>query len=106
MNPQNIQQGDVTPEEAFASMGLATHLNEQMLIQQNPQPTEDASTEGADVQLEDGQGSGEDFNDIDAKLKEMEDRIMQKIDSIEGDDVAAEIEDIKNELKSLENQDE
>lgn len=34
MEPQNIQI-DMTPEEAFAALGLATRLNEELLGQQN-----------------------------------------------------------------------
>lgn len=34
MQPQNTQI-DMSPEEAFAALGLATRLNEEMLMQQN-----------------------------------------------------------------------
>lgn len=44
MEPQNTQvNNDMTPEEAKASLGIATYLQEQMLAQMNPQMAQEGS---------------------------------------------------------------
>lgn len=56
MNPNNMQQQnvDMTPEEAKASLGLATRLSGQMLMAQNaqiaPQDTQNAPQQDQNAQ--------------------------------------------------------
>src|SRR3990167_10676956 len=102
MQPNQIQtQQDMTPEDAKASLGFSTHLVEQMLMQQaqaqGAVPMEDTSQ----TFQNDPQQSQESQN-IDTELKDMEERLTQKIEDI---DVSSELESIKKELNLLQNDD-
>jgi hypothetical protein len=51
MEPQNTQQ-DMTPEEAKASLGIATHLQSQLLPQDTSQMPENAQGQGEQPQID------------------------------------------------------
>lgn len=74
---------DISPEEAFASLGMATHLNEQMLMKNNPQATEDTGQENSSQDSEAPPGQEEQSDSVDdTRLQEVESRIMGEISSL------------------------
>ena len=93
MNPQeNIE---MTPEEAKASLGLATRLSEQMLMaqmaQQAPQDAQNAP------QQENGQDMG-DSDNMDIEAQDKQDKGDKKLDNSE-EKMDGKMEILRTELK-------
>ena len=100
MNPDNMQPQnvDMTPEEAKASLGLATRLSEQMLMaqmaQQAPQDAQNGQggeqmqemgdSDNMDIEAQDKEDRGEDKTDEKMEIlrTELKDTIKVEIDSI------------------------
>lgn len=92
MQEQNV---DMTPEEAKASLGLATRLNEQFLMMQNPQMAEEPVTEG---QLEEMTAPTQ-HNQDPIQIK---DEIMAEVQNLVKTEIYSLREDIKNALNEEE----
>jgi hypothetical protein len=97
MNEDNMQEQsvDMTPEEAKASLGLATRLSEQMLMAQMAQtggmqqggeqaPQEQGDSDDMDVEEQDKEDKGEDKTDEKMEIlrTELKDTIKMEVDSI------------------------
>ena len=97
MNPDNMQQQsvDMTPEEAKASLGLATRLSEQMLMAQAPQiaPPDAQNGQGS----EQTQGMG-DSDNMDIEAQDKEDKGDKKLDNSE-EKMDGKMEILRTELK-------
>lgn len=73
---------DMTPEEAKASLGLATRLNEQMLMSMAPQqPIEGSETpeNGSESEVESGSEEMGEEDDSEAKMAEMKESMKKEI---------------------------
>lgn len=90
----NMSTEELTPEDAKASLGLATRLSDQFMMSQVPQEGTMAPQEPQET---DTQGE-----EIDTELEDLEARLMGKIDEV---DMSAELQEIKDELKSLNDHD-
>lgn len=100
MEPQDMQQQEMTPEEAKASMGMATTLQEGLLGNAGEQ-AEMGSQEAQNAPEQEMMGQPETGG-----LEEMESRIMEEIGALRdeikkskgGDD---EIEELKKEIEAV-----
>lgn len=100
-------QSDLSPEEAFASLGLATKLNADLLQQQNPQteeqiPPEETGSEELSQEESQELNSGEEKPDMNQMMTEMEDRMGKMIK----ESVKEEMGNLKKELESSLNEEE
>lgn len=103
---QEFIPGELTPEDAKASLGLATRLGEEFLISQNP-PAEVTGVE-EDVSQE---TPAPEVPQDNSRIDEVEARIMEELSSLKkmieksqgGDD---EIEQLKAEIDAVLNSDE
>lgn len=82
-SPNMAQLGqEMTPEEAKASLGLATRLGEQMLMMQNPQPMEEPQEEPKpEPTLSEQYPENEDNDKLDQVLEEIQ-SIKQEIKEV------------------------
>lgn len=109
MNPEETQpqisQGDMTPEEAKAALGLSTRLTEQHLVSQMPAPeapTSPGSEPGTTEQAEPKE-------DVKSEIEGLETRIMDELKTLredlmsqgEGKELAA----LKKEIEAVLNDD-
>lgn len=114
-NPQSEnmaqQEPEMTPEEAKASLGVATRLSEQMLMAQNEQIEEAEPEEAPITPMEEEVDAkiSESEKNIDSKLTAMEDRLSEKIDGLAEEmksDDSKELEDVKKQLEEILKEDE
>lgn len=95
MNPDQMQESnpqEMSPEEAKAGLGLATRLNEQMLVAQAPQPEPQAETpQEKEVQPDDSK-----FTDLEGKMDDKMEILRTELK----DTIKAEIGSIKDEIKN------
>ena len=89
-NQENMQESNsqLTPEEAKASLGLATRLSEEMLIEQNPQMEEEAPAE--EVPQEEGPDMEEQMASMREQIRaevmeEMEEMMQKRIEELKAD---------------------
>lgn len=100
-------QTQLNPDQVLSSLAFTNNIhkqqaqqeNEMLAMQEGDTPTTPSETPQNDP------GQQEDTSDIDTKLSEMEARLTEKIDALGEDNVASELEDIKRELKTLEEND-
>lgn len=84
-NEMSPEMGAITPEEAKASLGLATRLNEQMLISENP-PMGEMSEEEEQAEEPAEETPEVDTESIKEELREeMKGLIQEEVDSIRKD---------------------
>lgn len=97
MNPDNMQQQsmDMTPEEAKASLGLATRLSEQMLMAQFAQTSPQDAQNGQGK--EKGQEGG-DSDNMDIEAQDKENGGDKKLDNSE-EKMDGKMEILRTELK-------
>lgn len=100
---QSQPNSDMTPEEAKASLGIATYLQGQLLPQGEPSPDEGVS--------ENARG-GEEKQDVGQSLQEMELRLKDEIMSIKEmikenspEKESKEIDALKKEIEDVLNSD-
>lgn len=111
MQEEKQQTVDMTPEEAKASLGLATRLSEQMLMAQMAQ-TAPQDAQNAPQQEIGQEGEDSDSMDIEAQDKEDkgEDKTDQKLEILRTelkDTIKVEIDSIKQLIKeALDNENE
>lgn len=103
MPPQETQDNNMTPEEAKASMGIATHLQDQ-LMPQAPQeaPTSPANEPG----VEQNPAQKE---DVVNEISGLETRLMDELKTLREDmktqsDGKAELADLKKQIESIINE--
>ena len=100
MKPDNIntqmQQQNITNEEAAASLGYSNYLLQQMLMMQNPQ--QEAPVEPQEApQQENGQDMG-DSDNMDIEAQDKEDKGDKKLDNSE-EKMDGKMEILRTELK-------
>src|SRR3990167_2597234 len=103
----NQQNNELTPEEAFASLGISTRLNEEYLMQQAQAQQEQDGMMSKDTPVSpqnapEQQEQDEEGKDIDTELSDMEERLSSQISEL---DMSTELESIKNELNLLKEND-
>lgn len=94
MNPNQIQPNNMTPEEAKASLGIATALQDKMLPQ-NPNPDQGVPSNQQTTQ------------DVSTQIQGLETRIMDEISTIkeemkgEGDKGKKDLSDLKKSIEQI-----
>ena len=103
MSPQSQAiQSNMTPEDAKASLGIATHLQDQLMPQQAPQePTSPANEPGASQPAPQ--------QDITAEIQGLETRITDELKTIREEmktqgDGKAELADLKKQIEQILNE--
>jgi len=95
MQEENQQTVDMTPEEAKASLGLATRLSEQMLMAQMVQTAPQDAQNAPEQEMGGGMGEGGDMME---KGKEGENKDTGHSDQMEGK-MEEKMEILRTELK-------
>lgn len=96
MNPEEMQGEQMTADEAKASLGIATNLQEQMLVAQAPEASQTPETDPGQAQTEEtGQAPQKDLGGqikaaIDEQLTPLKEEIQKALTDEEpkgGDDI-------------------
>lgn len=91
MEPDELQlEEEMTAEEAKASMGNATFLQDQLLSQQGEAMMQETAPTDEELQLEDGVAEEDTTEEPQEDPAEMEERIKQEV-----------LAEVRNELKDL-----
>lgn len=106
MEQEQTQQpqegGQLSPEEAKASMGIATQLQDQLLAQQNPQP--ETPQEPQDVPQEQQPDPQEDMlKEIDTLKTQFQEELMQ-VKKETKDTIKKQIESLRQDIKDALNE--
>jgi hypothetical protein len=97
MPPEQSQaQPDMSPEEAKASLGIATHLQSGLMPQA---PTSPGNEPGTTQQPEQGQ-------DVQAEIQGLESRLMDELKTLREEmktqgDGKAELQDLKKQIEEI-----
>mgnify|MGYP002868122821 CR=1 FL=1 len=107
MPPQNTQS-NMTPEEAKASLGIATYLQGQHLQSQMPQdtPVEGDTSPGSEPGTTEQPGQQQ---DVQAEIQGLETRLMDELKTLREDmktqgDGKAELADLKKQIEQILNE--
>ena len=98
MNPDEIQNNEMTPDEAMAALAISTRLSEQMMMQQAPQDMPVEGENGAEMAPEDTEMAETEetapLEETPQETPESEEGTEDQLDEMEG-----KLEEMKSELK-------
>ena len=97
MEPQQTQQNDMTPEEAKASLGIATYLQQQMLPQGVPIDGDKTAemAPDSDLTLETEEDLTPRIDDLESQFKDFQKEVKKMIK----DEIGGIRQDIKDALQ-------
>lgn len=105
---QNITQAKMSPDQAKASMGIATHLMSRLLPQTQPEASPATETPNPDQGVPTNQQNGEETQ---AQIQGLESRLMDELQTLRTEmkaqgDGQQELSDLKKQIEAVLNSNE